>query len=120
MHLKSPIEPSKGSVKKIGVIKAFAANTNPGLVRNYNEDRVAIILNILKPVCRTQNNKNNGNSNSNSNLGINLGNMNEYKDDDEWPNASLFGVYDGHGGCKCADYLRDNVHNYLVQMQMYP
>jgi serine/threonine protein phosphatase PrpC len=46
--------------------------------------------------------------------------MNEYKDDDEWPNASLFGVYDGHGGCKCADYLRDNVHNYLVQMQMYP
>lgn len=91
MHLKSPIEPSKGSNKKIGVIRAFAANTNPGLVRNYNEDRVAIILNILKPVNRT------GNNNK-----------------EEWPAASLFGVYDGHGGYLCADYLRDNVHNYLV------
>ena len=120
MHLKSPIEPSKGSVKKIGVIKAFAANTNPGLVRNYNEDRVAIILNILKPVCRTNNNKNISNNNNNNINNNNNNGNNEYKDDDEWPNASLFGVYDGHGGCKCADYLRDNVHNYLVQMQMYP
>jgi serine/threonine protein phosphatase PrpC len=93
MHLKSPIEPSKGSAKKIGVIRAFAANTNPGLVRNYNEDRVAIILNILKPVNRASKDK-----------GSN----------EEWPSASLFGVYDGHGGYRCADYLRDNVHNYLV------
>lgn len=99
--MKSPIEPSKGSIKKIGVIKAFAANTNPGLVRNYNEDRVAIILNILKPVNRNQKEKENENEKENER-------------DGEWPAASLFGVYDGHGGYKCADYLRDHLHNYLV------
>jgi len=49
MSLKVPIEPSKGSIKKLGIIRGFSANTHPGLVRNYNEDRVAIILNILKP-----------------------------------------------------------------------
>ena len=48
---KIPILPaSKHSSKSNGIIKAFAANTHNGLVRNYNEDRVSIILNILKPV----------------------------------------------------------------------
>lgn len=27
----------------------YGANTNQGIIRNYNEDRVAIILNIMKP-----------------------------------------------------------------------
>ena len=53
-------------------------------MRNYNEDRVSIILNILKP-------KN-------------------YKKDEEWPTCSFFAVYDGHGGTECADFLRDNLH----------
>ena len=28
--------------------------------------------------------------------------------------VSIFGVFDGHGGAACADYLRDNLHNYVV------
>jgi len=57
--------------------------TTEGIVRNYNEDRVSIILNIPKP-------------------------PNYAKDD--WPKCSFFGIYDGHGGANCAEFLRDNLH----------
>ena len=42
-------EPTKASSKKCGIVKSYAANTNQGLIREYNEDRVSIILNIMKP-----------------------------------------------------------------------
>jgi hypothetical protein len=42
-------EPTKASQKKCGIIKSYAANTNQGIIRDYNEDRVSIILNILRP-----------------------------------------------------------------------
>ena len=42
-------EPTKYSLKKNGIIHAYSANTNQGIIRNYNEDRVSIILNIVKP-----------------------------------------------------------------------
>ena len=29
---------------------------------------------------------------------------------DNWPKCSFFGIYDGHGGALCADFLRDNLH----------
>lgn len=80
-------EPTKCSIKRNGIVKAYAANTNQGIVRNYNEDRVSIILNIMKPASR----------------------MNE-----DWPKCSFFGVYDGHGGVSCADFLRDNLHQYVI------
>ena len=41
-------EPSKTSNKENGIIKAYAVNTHQGISRNYNEDRVSIILNITK------------------------------------------------------------------------
>lgn len=85
------LEPSKASNKKNGIIKAYAANTHRGLLRNYNEDRVAIILNMVKP--------------------------NGKKGD--WPNCSFFAVYDGHGGNKCADFLRDNLHHYVNYCFIY-
>ena len=40
---------AKYSAKRNGIVAAYGANTNQGIVRNYNEDRVAIILNIMKP-----------------------------------------------------------------------
>ncbi len=97
-------EPAKCSVKKSGVVRAYAANTNQGLVRyppipmtrsnrNYNEDRVSIILNILKPPSRG---------------------------DENWPKCSFFGVYDGHGGAACADYLRDNLHQFVIREPSFP
>lgn len=40
---------AKFSNKRNGLVCGYGANTNQGIVRNYNEDRVAIILNIMKP-----------------------------------------------------------------------
>ena len=92
----SPIpnyEPTKCSFKKNGQVRAYAANTNQGLVRTYNEDRVSIILNIMKPVSRTEEN---------------------------WPKCSFFGVYDGHGGAACADFLRDHLHQFIIKAPAFP
>ena len=86
-------EPTKCSTKRNGIVSAYAANTNQGIIRNYNEDRVAIILNIMKP---------------------------QNKDCEYWPKCSFFGVYDGHGGASCADYLRDNLHHFVVKDECFP
>ena len=45
-------ESSKTSVRRNGVVRGYAANTHQGLIRNYNEDRVSIILNISEPESR--------------------------------------------------------------------
>lgn len=79
-------ENTRYSSKSLNLIKSFAANTHQGVVRKYNEDRVSIILNIVKP--------------------------NSFKGN-YWPVCSFFGVFDGHGGNKCADYLKDNLHNFV-------
>jgi len=31
-----------------------------------------------------------------------------------WPEVSFFAIYDGHGGTKCADFLKDNLHNFVI------
>lgn len=86
-------EQTKCSFKRNGIVRAYAANTNQGLVRNYNEDRVSIILNIVKP---------------------------EHRVNESWPKCSFFGVYDGHGGSACAEYLRDNLHHYVIKEESFP
>jgi protein phosphatase 2C family protein 2/3 len=63
------------------------------IIRDYNEDRVSIILNIVKPL--------------------------SYKGS-SWPNISFFGIYDGHGGNSCSDFLRDNLHQYIVKDPLFP
>ena len=85
-------EATRFSEKSHGIIKGFAVCTNQGLVRNYNEDRVAIVLNILRPPNKKQS---------------------EY-----WPNCSFFGIYDGHGGNKCAEFLRNNLHQYVNSIKL--
>ena len=86
-------EPSKTSSKSMGKIRAYGANTYQGLVRNYNEDRVSIIINMNKPK-----------------------NFNKKY----WPKTSFFGIYDGHGGAKCADFLRDSLHKLILNDENYP
>ena len=86
-------EPTKCSLKRNGIVRAYAANTNQGLVRTYNEDRVSIILNIVKP---------------------------ENRKNETWPKCSFFGVYDGHGGHACAEFLRDNLHHYVIKEDCFP
>lgn len=78
-----------------GVIAAYAAITHNGK-REYNEDRVSIIYNIPKP--------------------------SNYKDTSShpWPKCSFFGLYDGHGGNGCADYLRNNLHKFIITEPHFP
>jgi protein phosphatase PTC2/3 len=63
-------------------------------MRNYNEDRVSIILNMTKPATK-QTTK-------------------------EWPKCSFFAIYDGHGGSLCADFLKDNLHQIIIQQDTFP
>lgn len=42
------------------------------------------------------------------------------RQDEYWPRCSFFGVYDGHGGVACADFLRDNLHKYVVGNSNFP
>lgn len=82
---------SKTSNKKFGVVKSFAANTHVGLMRKANEDRIAIILNVIQPVNK------------------------EHKIAEElWPKIQIFAVYDGHGGNQCAEYLKEHLHNNII------
>ena len=80
-------EPSRSSQKSYGFAKAFGVCTNVGLIRDYNEDRVSIVLDIPRPTTD--------------------------KDTNPWPSCSLFALFDGHGGSKCADFLRNNLHYYV-------
>jgi protein phosphatase PTC2/3 len=86
-------EPTKCSIKRNGIVRAYSAITNQGLVRNYNEDRVSIILNITKPA---------------------------HRKDENWPKCSFFGVYDGHGGHTCAEFLRDQLHHFVIKQDTFP
>jgi protein phosphatase 2C family protein 2/3 len=87
------LDPTRRSTQESGIIRAYAVNTNEGLVRNYNEDRVSIILNIMQ-----------------SGKG----------DDVNWPKAAFFGIYDGHCGSNCSEFLRDNLHKYILRDENFP
>lgn len=91
---KLMVDKVKFSNQGYGVINAYSATTNQGKVRNYNEDRVSIILNINKP------------TNKEETL--------------FWPKCSFFGIYDGHAGATCADFLRDNLHKFIINDKNFP
>ena len=86
-------ENGKCSSKQMGIIQAYGANTHEGIVRNYNEDRVSIIINMNRPL--------------------------NYKKN-RWPKVSFFGIYDGHGGKQCSEYLRDNLHKFISNDISFP
>ena len=86
-------EPSKISRKKMGVVKSYGVNTYQGIVRNYNEDRVSIIINMNKPKDYIKG---------------------------KWPKTSFFAIYDGHGGEGCSEYLRDNLHKLICNNEYFP
>ena len=57
------------------MVLAYAANTHNGTSRNYNEDRISIVLDLKKP-----------GSKPDESLGSGI------------KQASFFAVFDGHGG----------------------
>ena len=85
---------SKISSRSFGVIKSYAVNTNQGIARDYNEDRVSIVINMNKP--------------------------DYYTSTLPWTKLSYFGIFDGHAGNKCADFLRDNLLQYIIDNSYFP
>ena len=68
----------------------YGANSYNGRVRDYNEDRLKIILDHKLDKIITD---------SKGNARI--------------PNISYFAIYDGHGGNGCSNFLQENLHNYI-------
>jgi len=75
-------------------ISGYAFNSYNGKVRSYNEDRTKIVVDFQKT------------------LVVNGKQIT--------PRISYFGVFDGHGGKGCSDFLRDNLHNYLFNSNYFP
>lgn len=86
------LQPARSSTFTLGNRTAtYAVNTTNGLIRNYNEDRVSIVVNIKRKPGWTS-----------------------------WPNCSYFAVFDGHGGSVCADFLKDHLHQYILEHPKFP
>ena len=83
LKFKSQYYPAKFASKKNGVVVSYAANTQLGMVRDYHEVRVSIMLKLSQPPRQIL---------------------------EVWPRCSFFAIYDGHGGALCADFLRDQLH----------
>lgn len=96
-------------------INVYAANTHNGRCRNYNEDRVAIILNIVSKSVSFFDEKEESRKVGKRDF-ISLKEIKSLKDIRCIPKrVSFFGLYDGHAGASCADYLKENLHNFLTQ-----
>ena len=91
-------ELTKSNEKSKGIVEGFGICTTQGISRNYNEDRVSVILNVTKV----------GNEQSEDHKSVIL------------PNCSYFSVFDGHGGNKCANFLRENLHQYIQNDPAFP
>ena len=88
---------AKHSLNSFDLISAYGVNTYRGIFRNYNEDRVSIIVNAKNPK------------------------KNIYKDENnKWPNVSFFAIFDGHAGNKCSEYLKNNLHHFIFNSHHFP
>lgn len=81
-------EPAKTVVKEFDLVKAFSVNTHQGTVRAYNEDRVSILLNAQQRFDHLVTSK--------------------------VKSCSMFAIYDGHGGADCCNFLKENLHSYIL------
>ncbi|OMJ67526.1 hypothetical protein SteCoe_35290 [Stentor coeruleus] len=64
-----------------GYMITSVAETDKGLVRDYNEDKISMVHDATNPA---------------------------------FP-VHFFGLYDGHGGSRCAEFLKQNLHDYILK-----
>ena len=84
----------KYSSQQIGnCIKCYAVNSYQGRAQTTNEDKVSIILQI----------SNSKNTFSHS-----------------YSNISFFAIYDGYNGTHKSNYLRDNLHKFIIKNTNFP
>ena len=80
------------------LIAAYVGKTSNGIEKNYNEDKIKIIIDVnLNTQIR--------------NYPIN--NLNSLK-------ISYFAIFDGHGGEKCSEFLRQNLQTYIFRSNFFP
>lgn len=73
---------------------SFSYNSNQGIFRKYNEDRICVKVNMPLP---------------------------SIKDNEEKKRTwHYFGIFDGHAGKKCAEFLKNNFFQILVQNKLFP
>ena len=70
-------------------------NAKQRTVRNYNEDRISVIVNVKH---------------------------NNYQNLKDKPNfkISFFAIYDGHAGNKCCEFLKNNLHIFIFESNFFP
>ena len=81
------------SLKPIGAIRSYSSNSYKGLVKPNNEDKIIVESQIHRPnnsIHRT------------------------------WPKMSFFGIFDGHGGENCSNFIKNNFVNYLSENKHFP
>jgi len=88
-----PFERPKVVIKHHEPFEAFAINTHKGIIRNYNEDRVSVLLNGQKKF------KNRAKGISNQ---------------QQITSCAMFSIFDGHGGISCCNFLKERLHDTLV------
>ena len=86
-------EKAKCSNKQIYSIKSYSYNTYQGLYKDNNEDRIIVISQIKKPASSKMK---------------------------KWPKMSYFGIFDGHGGEGCSEFLSNNFLKYLIENKNFP
>lgn len=64
-------------------------------MRNYNEDRISIVLDLRNPKLNSSN-------------------------PEGTKQVKYFALFDGHGGLGCAEFLRDNLHNFIAASEYFP
>ena len=77
-------------------IAGYGINSYNGKIKNFNEDRTKVIVN----------------HNINQNFIINGVQVK--------PCISYFGIFDGHSGKKCSDFLKENLDSYLFNSSFFP
>lgn len=94
-------EVTKSHESSKGIVRSFGICTTQGIVRNYNEDRVSVILNVTRDADE---------KNGYSSAGGRPNNA----------NCSFFSVIDGHGGSNCANFLREKLHHAVLNNKNFP
>ena len=91
----SQYEQAEYSSRPFYNISGYAFNSYNGKVREYNEDRTRTIVNYRKEIMTPNGKK-------------------------IYPRISYFGIFDGHGGEGCSNFLNANFHSFLFNSQYFP
>ncbi len=84
---------ASASNKTMGTLKSYSYNTFHGLFKEVNEDKIIVVGQIKKPASSKMK---------------------------AWPKISYFGIFDGHGGEGCSEFLKNNFLNYLTENKNFP